>query len=241
MEAFKITSLKKYGIIRAIYDTHNPLSNPPEIPFLPSEEVAKRIDNYYYFGWSGDKIISPMLEKLYQPSTASPLDEYELAKMFWDIYGDQLMKQWVNFTREYDPLKDYDITEITGYTHAGSSDSTDTNIRSGDIQQTGTSTDTDSAWSYDRTGLNEDRPVSKTVTAIDSSHPMKTEYNNITDSRTRGGSESATDDLNTHKFGNLGIQSESLLIKQDIELWKMNFYRNIFFPALDSFLAIPIY
>lgn len=241
MEAFKITSLTKYGIIRAIYDTHNPLADPPEIPFLPSEEVAKRIDNYYYFGWSGDKIISPMLEKLYQPSAASPLDEYELARMFWDIYGAQLMKQWENFTREYDPINDYDITEETDYLHSGSSGGTDNNVRSGDVQQTGSSTDTESAWSYDKTGINEDRPVTKSKMEIDSNDPMTTTYNDLTDARTRSGTESATDDLNTHKFGNLGVQSVSMLIKQDIELWKMNFYRNIFFPALDSFLAIPIY
>ena len=241
MEAFKITSLTKYGIIRAIYDTHNPLADPPEIPFLPSEEVAKRIDNYYYFGWSGDKIISPMLEKLYQPSAASPLDEYELACMFWDIYGAQLMKQWENFTREYDPINDYDITEETDYLHSGTSGGTDNNVRSGNVEQSGSSSDTESAWSYDKTGANEDRPVTKSKTEIDSNNPMKTTYNQLTDARTRNGSESATDDLNTHKFGNLGVQSVSMLLKQDIELWKMNFYRNIFFPALDSFLAIPIY
>ena len=221
----------------AIYDTHN----PSEIPFLPSEEVAKRVDNYYYFGWSGDKIISPMLEKLYQPSAASPLDEYELAHMFWDIYGGQLMKQWENFSRKYDPINDYDITEETNYFHSGSSGGTDNNVRTGEIQQTGTSTDTDSTWSYDKTGTNEDRPVTKSKMEIDSNNPIKTQYNQLTDARTRNGSENATDDLNTHKFGNLGVQSVSLLLKQDIELWKMNFYRNIFFPALDSFLAIPIY
>lgn len=241
MEAFKITSLTKYGIIRAIYDTHNPLADPPEIPFLPSEEVAKRIDNYYYFGWSGDKIISPMLEKLYQPSAASPLDEYELARMFWDIYGDQLMKQWENFTREYDPINDYDITEETDYLHSGTNDGTDNNVRTGNVEQRGSSIDTESAWSYDKTGVNEDRPVTKSKMEIDSNNPMKTQYNQLTDARTRKGTESATDDLNTHKFGNLGVQPVSLLLKQDIELWKMNFYRNIFFPALDSFLAIPIY
>lgn len=241
MEAFQITSLTKYGIILAIYDNNNPLAVPPEIPFLPSEEAAKRIDNYYYFGWSGDKIISPMLEKLYQPNAASHLDSYELARAFWDIYGAQLMKQWENFAREYDPVNDYDVTEIMHYDHSGGSSGTDNNVRTGDVEQTGKSTDTDSAWAYDQTGQAQGRPVTKTETLIEANNPMKTSYKSVTDARTRSGTETADDDLNTHKYGNLGVQPISLLIKQDIDLWKLNFYRNIFFPALDSFLAIPIY
>lgn len=241
MEAFQIRSPLDYGIVRAIYDTHNPLAVPPEIPFLPSEEAVERLDNAYYFMWSGNKITSPLLDKMYVESATVHLDKELLAKMFWDIYGAQLMKQWENFVREYDPINDYDITEETHYDHSGESDSTDTNVRSGNVQQTGTSTDTDSAWAYDQTGAAAGRPVSRTVTEINANSPMKTEYNDVTDSRTRGGSESADDDLTTHKYGNLGVQPMSLLIKQDIDLWKINFYRNIFFPALDSFLAIPIY
>lgn len=241
MEAFQIRSPLDYGIVRAIYDTHNPLAVPPEIPFLPSEEVVERLDNAYYFRWSGDKITSPLLDKMYVESATIHLDKELLAKMFWDIYGAQLMKQWENFVREYDTVNDYDITEETHYDHSGGSNGTDTNIRSGNVQQTGTSTDTDSAWAYDLTGAAAGRPVSRTETVIDSSHPMQTTYNAVTDARTRGGTETADDDLTTHKYGNLGVQPISLLIKQDIDLWKLNFYRNIFFPALDSFLAIPIY
>lgn len=241
MEAFQIRSPLDFGIVRAIYDTHNPLANPPEIPFLPSEEVVERLDNAYYFMWSGDKITSPLLDKLYVESAVVHLDKELLAKMFWDIYGAQLMKQWENFVREYDPVNDYDITEETEYEHSGGSSGTDNNVRSGNVQQTGKSTDTDSAWAYDQTGAAQGRPVSRTETVIDSNNPMQTTYNSVTDARTRSGTESADDDLTTHKYGNLGVQPVSLLIKQDIDLWKLNFYRNIFFPALDSFLAIPIY
>lgn len=241
MEAFQIRSPLDYGIVRAIYDTHNPLANPPEIPFLPSEEAVERLDNAYYFMWSGDKITSPLIDKMYVESATVHLDKELLAKMFWDIYGAQLMKQWENFVREYDPVNDYDITEEMHYDHSGGSSGTDNNVRSGNVQQTGTSTDTDSAWAYDKSGQNEDRPVSKTVTEISANSPMQTQYNNVTDARTRSGTETADDDLTNHKYGNLGVQPMSLLIKQDIDLWKLNFYRNIFFPALDSFLAIPIY
>lgn len=241
MEAFQIRSPLDYGIVRAIYDTHNPLAIPPEIPFLPSEEAVERLDNAYYFMWSGDKITSPLLDKMYVKSAAVHLDKELLANMFWDIYGAQLMKQWENFVREYDPVNVYDITEKTHYDHSGGSSGTDTNVRSGNVQQTGKSTDTDSAWAYDQTGAAQGRPVSRTETVIDSNNPMKTIYNDVTDGRTRSGTETADDDLYTHKYGNLGVQPISLLIKQDIDLWKLNFYRNIFFPALDSFLAIPIY
>lgn len=242
MEAFQIRSPLDYGIVRAIYDTHNPLADPPEIPFLPSEEVVERLDNAYYFMWSGDKITSPLLDKMYVESATVHLDKELLAKMFWDIYGAQLMKQWENFVKEYDPVNDYDITEITHYDHSGESGGTDNNVRSGNVQSYGGVTTTDYAWAYDQTDAAQGRPVSKSDSVDGTPEaPNQTTYNDVTDARTRSGTETADDDLETHKYGNLGVQPISLLIKQDIDLWKLNFYRNIFFPALDSFLAIPIY
>ena len=58
MEMWGIESLTSYGIVKLLYDIISAEITPEpgaSLPILPTENVAKAIDNYYYFGWSGDK------------------------------------------------------------------------------------------------------------------------------------------------------------------------------------------
>lgn len=227
MEAFQKTMTTE-GIISDLFDFLT--QHQIECGFLPSQGIASNLDDYYYFAWSGDKWASPVVEKMVKLEQI-----HYLTPMFWSVYGEQLLRQWDNFTREYDPIADYDVTEETGYTHHGGGKVTD----SGD--------DTRSKWnSVESTssvwGVNSSSAVDsdKTVTNYGNSENNglkdKVEYGKI-----RSSTENANDELSIHKYGNLGINPISDFIKKDIELWKLNFYQNIFFKALDSFLALPIY
>lgn len=207
-----------------------------EIPFLTTNTDATQLDFYYYLTWSGDKIISPALEKIMAQfdDWTDPEARTVIVSTFWKIHGEQLLRQWENFTREYDPIDDYDITEETDYSHEGRSNITD----SGDDkrQKTGQVETTDDVWGINSaSGVDADR---STTVYGQNGTPLedKTVYG-----KKRATSEGATDDLTIHKYGNLGINPISDFLKKDIELWKMNFYKNVFFPALDSFLTIPIY
>lgn len=207
-----------------------------EIPFLATNTDATQLDFYYYLSWSGDKIISPALEKIMAQfdDWTDPEAREVIVSTFWKIHGEQLLRQWENFTREYDPIDDYDITEETDYTHSGRGNVTD----SGDDkhQKTGQVTTTDSGWAYDS---DTEKNTDKSLTVYgqgETPFEDKTVYG-----KERATSESANDDLTIHKYGNLGINPISDFLKKDIELWKWNFYKKIFFPALDSFLTIPIY
>lgn len=207
-----------------------------EIPFLTTNTDATQLDFYYYLTWSGDKIISPALEKIMAQfdDWTDPEARTVIVSTFWKIHGEQLLRQWENFTREYDPIDDYDITEETDYSHSGSGSANDSG--SDTRKKLGQVSTTDSAWAYDS---NTEKNTDKSTTTYGvNTTPMtdETEYG-----KSRTTSESATDDLTIHKYGNLGINPISDFLKKDIELWKMNFYKNVFFPALDSFLTIPIY
>lgn len=207
-----------------------------EIPFLTTNTEATQLDFYYYLSWSGDKIISPALEKImaqYDDWTDPEMREV-IVSTFWKIYGEQLLRQWENFTREYDPIDDYDITEETDYSHSGRGNITDSG--SDTRKKLGKVSTTDSAWTYDS---NIEKNTDKSTTTYgENTTPMtdETEYG-----KRRATAESAEDDLTIHKYGNLGINPISDFLKKDIDLWKWNFYKKIFFPALDSFLTIPIY
>ena len=226
MEAYQKT-MTSSGFILDLYDYLN--EQQIEVPFM-HQEYAGKLDNYYYYAWSGDKWASPIVEKLLKTDDLS-----ELPAMFWAVYGAQLMRQWENFTREYDPIDDYDITEETGYTHHGGGRVTD----SGDDVRTkwGDVESTSSVW-----GVNSSSAVDSDKTVTDYGNSQNNGLKDMVEyGKTRASTENANDELTIHKYGNLGINPISDFLKKDIELWKLNFFQNIFFKAIDSFLALPIY
>lgn len=233
MEAWKITSLTDYGIVKLVYDILEQRWQSPEpIPILPTEAFAKLIDNYYYFAWSGDKFSSPLVEKL------SKIDEEHMPEkvtaQFYAIHGDELIRQWQLFQKEYDPLASYDVHEVTEYEHEGGNTVRDTG--SDTRKKTGKVTTTDSVW-----GVNSatDVDADKSITEYgEGQTPMQDE---LQYGKTRTNSESASDDLTIHKYGNLGNISLTKLLKEDVELWSWDFFTKFFFPAIDSVIALPIY
>lgn len=229
MEAWN-KSLGSDGFIVKLYEC---IVNAGEISFagyLSSEPVAHRLDDFYYYGWSGDKECSPLMEKL----GGTPEGIIEIVSSFWEIYGQQLYRQWENFTREYDPIDDYDVTEETTYVHTGSGSAVDTG--SDKNKKTGQVETTNDVWGVNSsTGVNSDK---STTVYGQGSTPMQTE---VEYGKTRTTSEGANDDLTIHKHGNLGINPISKFLKDDIELWRWNFYRQVLFPMIDRHIAIPIY
>lgn len=236
MEMWGIESLTSYGIVKLLYDIINAevhVEPGEKLPILPTENVAKSIDNYYYFGWSGDKWSSPLVEKIHKTDELHM--QGNVARMFWDAHGDELLKEWNLFTKEYDPLRVYDVHEETDYTHNGSGSAGDSG--SDDRVTTGKVSTTD-----DLTGVNSSAFVhaDKSVTnySEESNNPLKVQ---TTYGKRRTTSESATDDLDIHKYGLLGTTPLTKLVKDDIELWMWDFYTRILFPAIDSMIALPIY
>lgn len=235
MKTWEITAINSPGIISELYDIYNSTNDEElTIPFIPNEQFSVRLNNYYYFGWSGDKYTSPFVEK-YKNLAESPVSwQVEVAKAFWEVHGDELLRQWELFQKEYDPLASYDVHEETGYEHSGSGSvedsGSDTRKKMGKISVT------DSAYGINQ---NTSADADKSVTEYgEGQMPMqdKLEYG-----KTRESSESASDELSIHKYGNLGTISLTRLLKDDIEMWQWDFFTKFFFPAIDSMIALPIY
>ena len=233
MEMWGIESLTDYGIVKLLYDIINgevPVEPGEALPILPTESIAKSIDNYYYFGWSGDKWSSPLVEKI------NNVDELHMpgniARMFWDAHGDELVRQWKLFQKEYDPLASYDVHEETGYEHEGSGsldkNGKDTRTKKGKIMTT------DSVW-----GVNSASNVNSDKSEVDYGTTGVTDELSYASGNTT--TDTASDELTVHKYGNLGTTSLTKLLKDDIEMWQWDFYTRFFFPAIDSMIALPIY
>lgn len=224
-----------------------------EIPYLEQAAVAA-VDNLYYLMHSGDKYISPYLEKLMEFEFPSQdAWKFLVSRDLYEMYKMQLLREWKSFVAKYDPSANYSVKEIVDYHHTGSSgmsdSGSDTKTRSGVIQNYGKMHSQNSANTYDGVTATE---TTKNETWSDRDHdPSTTRYgdgktgNGVTDEtkygKSRTGSESGHDDLTTTKTGNLGITPIAQLLQMDIELWKLNFYRDIMFPLFDKALVLPIY
>lgn len=207
-----------------------------DYPYLNfTSQQIKRLDDYYYLAHSGDKLASPYLEKISTIEIPNIVHwSLEVAHSFWMIHKDELDRQWALFQKEYDPLASYDVHEETGYEHEGGGSLTKTG--SDTRKKTGKITTTDSAW-----GLNSSTDVDadKSVTEYgEGQTPMQDEL--VYDSSNET-TDTASDTLDVHKYGNLGTTSLTKLLKDDIELWMWDFYERIFFPTVDKHIALPIY
>lgn len=220
----------------------------PEIPvWLPDDNgMLRQVENYYYFSWSGDKYISPLIEKFYDEQLGIT-HETEIAQMFYATHNMKLTKLWNDYVAKYEAINPYDVHEELDYSHSGenevSNSGNDTNVRTGSIEESGTVQDTRQVYPYDGNVAKNESIVTSVRGANGDS--IETTYNQVTDTFTHGkissGTDSATDDLDTHKYGNLGILPMARILGEDIELWKMDFYTTILFPMLDRFLTLPIY
>lgn len=242
MEAYEITSAADTGVVKDIFDCL--ADNEIEWPFLTEDNMLS-LDFYYNYSWSGDKTIGPAIEKMHD-RFANWRDL--IARMFVDAYGLQLLRQWASFSAEYSPEHPYDVHEETNYEHTGSGSATDSGddskIRSGKVNTKGGNNIYEYGTTYDDTA--NPQLVSKTI--FDSEQGdlgTTTQYNNVTDKisygKKRETEDGAEDSLDTHKYGSLGTMAVSQILRDEIDLWKWNFYTTVFFPLIDRLVALPIY
>lgn len=279
-------TLSNDGIIAQLWDYLNESHALEDAPYLGDRNTAQVIDNYYYYAWSGDKLIAPMVRKLYDyENDLLPAERMrDIAEMFWAVNKDNLLRMWGLFMAEYDPVNNYHIVEHTDYVHEGDSNVTDsgddtverkgssvktrggghTNVRTGNVETQGSSINTTEVWGFDSADPSND---SRTVTTVGKTptgnDPWKEVYNNVTDTVTyntetdtesfdgrkdvttygkvRDGTESADDDLDISKDGNLGVMPTAQILQAEVDFWAWNFYKNVLFKALDETLIIPIY
>lgn len=83
-----------------------------EVPWRFSDVTNSNLDLLYH-GWrSGDKFISPLVNRLLNSSgELSPANVSLLAGIIFDKYNTQWSKLWDTLSLEYDPISNYNMTE----------------------------------------------------------------------------------------------------------------------------------
>ena len=209
------------------------------------------IDLQYYGNVSGEKIISPLVYKqLNSDGKLTAAKQGLIASMIFSMFGTNWTKEWETLSMEYDPIANYDMTEVMTddetVTEYGK-----TNTRTNDLTHAKTGTETDapsvSVTTNDTVhGFNSSNAVptdgrsqstsGSDITTFDTSD---TDTGTVTD--VGSGSDTSTRNYELTRKGNIGVTSSQQLLQSERDLWVWNYFLDVVFPDVDKILTIPIY
>lgn len=175
-----------------------------------------------------------------------------ISSLLWSIYGQNWKRLWGAFMSEYNPINNYNLTEKTIRDETDDrsidrvTDSTDT-VDSTDVQTYGhivDTVDTNNAGTY---GFNsEDAVPRSTATSTGKETNSGADTDKVDSTDIVHGADNSTDNNVEHetidrtKAGNVGQNSYQELLRQEFDLWKWNFFNQVF-DDVDKFLCILIY
>ena len=191
-----------------------------------NENISGALDIEYYGNVSGEKIISPLVEKIRSGDTLTDAEKTMLATSILALYGVNWGKQWETLSFEYDPIENYSMREkmtndetVTEYgkstTRTDNLTHRKTGTETADIDETDTRTDN---LTHEKTGT-ETVDIDETNTRTDNLTHEKTgtetvdidETDTRTDNLTHGktGTETRTDNLTDTTTPNLTTNTEN--------------------------------
>lgn len=229
MKKIKINQLYPIDVVLAVEPNliFNQLVEKTDLnDFINSNNVTQ-LNQDYYLSHSGDKYISPFVERLYNDGkTASEISSY-VASICYNRFKDKWIKIYDALMTEYKPLENYSMEEIR------TPDLTDE-----DTENVG------SEISVERTtnatskykGFNADEPV--TINETDGSEDTTTSGAKANNETSRTSTHTGTETLT--RAGNIGVTTSQQMLESEIKLRQYDFYNQIF-EDIDSVMCLMIY
>lgn len=215
------------------------------------------LDLEYHGNRSGDKLVSPLIDKLLGGSNPDTFTNtmwemlsdviYRLCSLNWD-------KQWETAIAEYDPIENYSMREqmtndATVTTYGKQTQRTD-NLNHAKI---GTETrvitpDLETVTDKGIAGFNSPTPADtdkETQTATGTQTDATTHNTQDVDTGTQihidSGSDISTRNYVLTRTGNIGVTTSQQMLESERALWRWNFFQNVVFPDLDRIVTSPSY
>lgn len=224
------------------------------------------LDIAYHGGKSGNKIISPLIERFIdEPSGELSTENVDkIASMIFTVYGTNWGKLFETLSFDYNPIENYSMIE----TETGTETDTGTETGTGTIERTGTNAETHTGtdnFTSSSTG-NNTSTNNNSVFGFNSSDAVgsdaqtgtgtmvgngtNNETRDMTDTETRNTTDTETRNFATSgnrsnnrtltRAGNIGITTSQQMIESERELWNWFFY-DIVFNNIDAMLTLTIY
>ena len=186
------------------------------------DNIASFLDAEYYGNISGDKPISPLLEKMVEGVVMTDLEKSFVATTILALCNTNWSKEWATLAAQYNPIENYSMTEEM--------------------------TDDETVSEYGKVNTREDNLKDESKTAVygfNSTDPTDTGAGET--SRTGvvtdrdSGEDTHTRNYTLTRSGNIGVTTSQQMLQSERDLWKWNFFRDVVFPDLDRILTLQIY
>lgn len=208
-----------------------------DVPWAESN-ISALLDTEYYGNVSGDKLISPLVQKILTNGTLSESDITLLANTIVALNGVNWAKEWATLSAQYDPIENYSMLEVM------TNDETVT-----EYGKSHTRTDNTTQKETPNITVKNDNAVH----GFNSSQPVPTGEqsqgttgtNTITNTGTvtdaDSGEDTQTRNYRLTRTGNIGVTTSQQMLESERKLWLWNFFREIVFPDVDRILTLRIY
>ena len=186
------------------------------------DDLAPFLDAEYYGNISGDKLISPLLEKMVEGAVMTDLEKSFVATTILSLFNTNWIKEWATLAAEYNPIENYSMTEEM--------------------------TDDQTVSEYGKIHTREDNLKDESKTAIygfnsseasDTGSGETSRTGSVTDRDS--GEDTHTRNYTLTRSGNIGVTTSQQMLQSERDLWKWNFFRDVIFPDLDKVLTLQIY
>ena len=194
--------------------------------FINSNNVDT-LNQDYYLSHSGDKYISPFVERLFNAGkTASEISSY-VATICYNRFGEKWKKIYDALMTEYNPLENYSMEETRT-----------PNLTDSDTENVGTSISSNRTTNANSKykGFNADAPV--TITTTDGSEDSSTTGTKLANETTRTSTHTGTEKL--QRAGNIGVTTSQQMLESEFKVRQYDFYKELY-NDIDSVMCLMIY
>lgn len=204
------------------------------------------LDIEYFGNHSGNKTISPLVERLLKIAESTEVDRETLDTIV-DIIKNRYAVTWEKLyavmSAEYDPIENYSMTETDtpNITRTETPNIARTRITKQKADVVVISNGTNAADVY---GFNSSEPVPQAETNGNATQRTQGDAdNNVTDEtedETGTRTHTETGSRTLRRSGNIGVTTSQQMLESEIALWQWNFYQTVY-RDVDAVLACPVY
>lgn len=207
------------------------------VPWAEDTTITGALLDFEYMGnQSGDKNISPAVLKNLTDGELSTENFNKLCDIVWMMYNKRWARLWEILTAEFNPLNNYDMSETKyiDHGHVETNSGTDTTNRTGTDTITHTG-DTENEISAFNSSTYQD-------SAKDTQNTTDLDTRNMSDALVHGHilTNSGRDTETLTRSGNIGVTTSQQMAQSSLDLWKWNFFYDIF-RDVDSIFTITTY
>lgn len=195
------------------------------------------LDFEYLNNYSGRKIISPAVSNcLGTDGKITAAGFQKLCDICYMMFIKKWTRNWTILTMEYNPIENYAMSDTHTFEHGKkeTNSGTDTTRRTGTDTVTHTGDNENEVSAFNSSTYQDSAKVTQNTTDLDT--------RNMNDALEHGHviTNSGVDTERTTRTGNIGVTTSQQMAESDLQLWRWNFFYEVF-SDIDNVFTVSTY